>query len=125
MLVCRRFFLLIILFLTVSFSLYAQVNKQSVQNWNTKQSSRFTENNGQVTNQNGKLRNDVKYIYSAPGFKAIFKANSFSYEVFTVEKKPKEQQISEATGKGIDENLLLDKFKKLENVTVKSSRIDI
>ena len=104
------------------FCLFAQNSRQKVESWNTKQPSRFTENKGQVTDQNGNQRNDVKYIYSAPGFKAIFKENGFSYEVFTVEKKPK--QISEATGKSADE-LFSDKFKQPEDVNIKSHRIDI
>ncbi len=93
-------FILIVLFFQYNISTFAQGGKQHVQNFETKQPSRFTENKGQVTDQNGKLRNDVKYIYSAPGFKAIFKANSFSYEIFTVDKKPK--LISEATGKPVN-----------------------
>lgn len=117
-----RFSLILFTVLYTIFSVSAQVNKQQVQNFNTKQPSRFSENKGQITDQDGNLRTDVKYIYNAPGFNAIFKDNSFSYEVYTVEKKPK--QISEATGKPVD-NLLPDKFKQPEDVTVKTHRIDI
>ncbi|RZK27151.1 MAG: T9SS type A sorting domain-containing protein [Flavobacterium sp.] len=117
-----RYPLILLSLLSTIFSLSAQVSKQQVQNFNSKQPSRFAENKGQITDQNGNLRNDVKYIYNAPGFKAIFKANSFSYEVFTLEKKPK--QISEATGKPIDD-LLPEKLKQPEDVTVKTHRIDI
>lgn len=122
MLYIPRFGLVFLLVFKAVFSVSAQVTKQQVQNFNTKQLSRFTENKGQITDQDGNLRTDVKYIYNAPGFKAVFKGNSFSYEVFTVEKKPK--QISEATGKPVDE-LLLDKFRQPGDVTVKTHRIDI
>ncbi len=117
-----RFVLFILCILFTQIEIIAQPGKHNFENWNTKQASRFTENKGQVTDQNGNLRSDVKYIYSAPGFKAIFKANSFSYEVLTVEKKP--NKISESTGKHID-NLISDKFKQLEDISVKSHRVDI
>jgi hypothetical protein len=82
----NRFTLIIFTVLIFTLSAFSQIDKQRVLNFDTKQPSRFTENKGQITDQNGNLRTDIKYIYSAPGFKAIFKENSFSYEVFTVEK---------------------------------------
>ena len=110
-----------ILFL-LSIISFAQTSRQSAQVWDTKKSLGFTENKGQLTDENGNLRTDVKYIYTAPGFKAVFKANSFSYEFYTINKSP--GQISESTGKPEistqDENILTP-----ENFTVKTHRVDI
>ncbi len=117
-----RFPLLPVLLLVFSQIGYAQNTKQQVQQWNTKQSSRFTENKGQLTDQHGKLRNDVKYIYSAPGFKAIFKPHSFSYEVYTVEKKPIEPSASVTK---YSNNLLPERFSKPSEIIIKTNRIDI
>lgn len=117
-------FLLLLLFFCLPVAVYCSENtrKQQVQNWSTKQASGFTENKGQVTDQNGNIRNDVKYIYSAPGMKVIFKANSFSYEVYTIEKN---QNISEASGKTVNQNPLPDKNLEPENVTFRTHRIDV
>jgi hypothetical protein len=85
------------------------------------QSSRFIENVGQVKYQDGRPAADVKYIYSAPGFKLILKENSFSYEVYTLEKIKKDEA-------GIFPNSALDKVlgeKFSSSVTVHSSRIDV
>ncbi len=115
-------YFIILLFQLNTSVLIAQNRAAQVQKWSTNQPSRFTENKGQVTDQDGNLRNDVKYIYSAPGFKAIFKANNFSYEVYMAEKKPAE--TSEATVKP-QEYHMPDKFNKPGDVIVTSNRIDI
>jgi PKD repeat protein len=79
----------------------------------------FIENKGQVTDQNGNPRPDVKFIYATPGFKLILKGNSFSYELISVEKKNGEEGVSEATGRP-----LADERKPAE-YSIKNSRIDI
>ncbi len=103
-------------------SVNAQAGKQNLEQWNTKQPTRFIENKGQVTDQDGNLRNDVKYIYAAPKFKAVFKANCLSYEVFSIEKKPK--QIFETTAKPVND-LLSGAFNYPEDITINTHRIDI
>lgn len=40
---------------------------------------RFLENKGQIIDQDGKVRSDVKYIYSISGFSIAFRENGLSY----------------------------------------------
>jgi PKD repeat protein len=110
---------LTLLFQFLSLALIAQTSRNEIENWNTKRPSRFIENKGQVTDQFGQPRNDVKYVYSAPGFKAIFKANSFSYEVYTKQAKPshRHESVSRADANKI--------FLDTSGITYLTSRIDI
>lgn len=48
--------------------------------------SGFIENKGQIHDQNFKSRPDVKYTLSTPGFNLQLKNNSFSYDIYTLEK---------------------------------------
>ncbi len=100
-----------------------RVNAQNINSWKVKQGMGFIKNEGQISDQQGYLRPDVKYIYSAPGLKVIFKSNSFSYEVYTIEKAPK--PVSEAAGKQVIPYTLPAKFQKQEEKTIKAHRIDI
>ena len=56
----------------------------------------FRENAGQIIDQHGAPRKDIRYLYSAPGLKVYFRTNGFSYELSTVERGS--QKRSEATG---------------------------
>src|SRR6187549_121155 len=42
----------------------------------------FLENKGQVNDQYGNTRSDVKYLFAGNGFKMILKDNSWSYEFY-------------------------------------------
>ncbi len=117
-----KFFLLFILFCYPLVVFSSNTQKQHAQNLHTKQTAGFTENKGQVTDQNGNLRSDVKYIYAAPGMKVIFKANSFSYEVYTIDKK---QNISEANGKPVKQNPFINNNLEPEEVTIRTHRVDV
>src|SRR5437762_14363387 len=92
------------------------------QNLLGKETPAFLENKGQVTDQNGKLRPDAKFIYDAKGYKLILRETGFSHEFYWYEKKPK--PVSEATGRPI-EPMLPQKFKEPDNYTVYVSRIDV
>lgn len=78
-----------------AFNLLAQ-NHPTVQSLIKNDQIGFLENKGQVVDQRGNHRNDVKYILSSNGFKLILKENGFSYEIYTIEEK--KFNISEATG---------------------------
>src|SRR5438552_18359041 len=41
----------------------------------------FIENKGQVADQDGKFRPDVKFIYASGNYKLILKKNGFSHEL--------------------------------------------
>jgi PKD repeat protein len=107
----------------IFYSLYS--SGQSVNNLNPESRDfRFIENKGQIKYQNGKPAEDVKYIYSAPGFKLILKENSFSYEVYTLEKtSSKENQ--DPLLKSLGENSPVASLLKSHAYTIHSSRIDI
>lgn len=97
---------------------YAQ---QLAQNFKLHPKAGFTENKGQIADQNGVVRKDVKYLYSAPGLKLILQSNSFSYEVFTLEK---EIAFSEATGL-LTPLPFPDRLRKPEDFTIKTHRVDV
>lgn len=50
----------------------------------------FIENKGQIHDQNFKPNTAVKYLLSIPGMNIQLKANSFSYDTYTVEQKSTE-----------------------------------
>lgn len=47
------------------------------------------ENKGQISDQEGTARHEIKYMFYAPGFKIHFKKNSYSYEIFQFEDSVK------------------------------------
>ncbi|HRD37534.1 MAG TPA: hypothetical protein PLC65_02780, partial [Bacteroidia bacterium] len=56
----------------------------------TKPNAGFIENKGQIHDQNFKPNTAVKYLLSIPGMNIQLKANSFSYDTYTVEQKSTE-----------------------------------
>ena len=113
-----RVMLVCMLFPAVVVQVSAQAGLQEVFRKKPQYESGIIENKGQITDQNGKPRNDVKYIYAAPGFKAIFKENSFSYELFSPNKTG---SVSHVKGKD-----LLPAFnEKPENISFSVCRLDI
>src|SRR5437762_13998166 len=92
------------------------------QNLLGKETPAFLKNKGQVTDQNGKLRPDVKFIYDSKGYKLILRETGFSHEFYWYEKKPK--PVSEAKGKTL-ESALPSKFREPDDYTVHISRIDV
>jgi PKD repeat protein len=58
----------------------------------------FIENKGQIVDQNGKARPDVKYVFCAPGFKAAFMENGISYELYKNEAEVTEHAASYQKG---------------------------
>lgn len=125
----RQLFLVILLLGITSLQAFSQ---HLAQNYNLRRKSAFIENKGQVADQNGVVRQDVKYLYSAPGLKLVLKNNSFSYEVFTLEKKKKkESAFSEASGVSAlafsppYEGGVRGGLKEPEDVTINTHRIDV
>src|SRR5438477_11351935 len=89
----------------------------------------FIENKGQVADQDGKLRPDVKFIYASGNYKLILKKNGFSHELvrYAISSRygiSKNTGASEAIDKPIDGHLP-DKFKEPEPFDVYISRIDL
>src|ERR1051325_4964418 len=78
-----RFKAVAILFL-ISLNGFAQSPSQKA---TLKPNYHFVKNVGQVTDQNGVSRPDVKFVYDNTGFKAILKENGFSYEFYRVDKQ--------------------------------------
>ena len=48
----------------------------------------YLENKGQIADQNGHPRPDVKFIYNGDGFKMYLREDGFSYEWFTASPGP-------------------------------------
>ncbi|MGZ5242586.1 MAG: PKD domain-containing protein [Bacteroidia bacterium] len=102
----------------------AQGNKKGIEVWNIyKRSQHFIENKGQISDQFGQLRNDVRFIYNAPGLKVFFKDDGFSYEVYSASIQSEKVRSTESVG----ENSLSvkNKFKQPGKVNFQSHRVDI
>jgi hypothetical protein len=56
--------------------------------WQQDTKNGFTENKGQIHDQNGKVNSTVKYLLNMRGLNVQLKANSFSYDAWVAEKKP-------------------------------------
>ncbi|MFA6057573.1 MAG: GEVED domain-containing protein [Taibaiella sp.] len=56
--------------------------------WHQETKNGFTQNKGQVYDQNGKVNRTVKYLLNMPGLNVQLRANSFSYDTWLAEKKP-------------------------------------
>ncbi len=48
----------------------------------------FIENKGQIINQNGDLRNEIKFVFPIPGFHVELRRNGWSYDTY-IDKKNK------------------------------------
>lgn len=87
----------------------AQASKQTTPN-----KTGFIENKGQIIDQNSKLNPSVKYLLSLPGLNVQLKANSFSYDAYTITRV---KQETEGTALPTD----IEEY----DVTYKFHRIDI
>jgi hypothetical protein len=56
--------------------------------WQQDTKNGFTENKGQIHDQNGKVNSTVKYLLNMRGLNVQLKANGFSYDAWVAEKKP-------------------------------------
>lgn len=76
----------------------------------------FYENKGQIIDQEGKGNNEVKYLFISNGLNVQLKKNSFSYDVYQIEK------INENSTK--DEKQVLS-YEKQDKLKYKYHRVDI
>ena len=70
---------LLILFLLLSSSIFAQNKNQSIG---------FKENKGQIIDQKGKPNPDVKFLLNTHGLNVQIKNNGFSYDIYETKKHP-------------------------------------
>ena len=114
-------------FIVLSISLlwaFSTFANQKVETFNTKHQPEFVPNQGQIADQNGNLRKDVKFVYAAPGFKVIFKENSWSYEVVQNEYfKPKKKSYLSEVSK--DKKAIPSKFAEPDSLVQHIQRIDV
>jgi PKD repeat protein len=64
----------------------------------------FIENKGQIIDQNGNARPDVKYVFCAPGFKAAFMEDGISYELYKNEAEVAEHPAGYQKGSLTDQS---------------------
>jgi hypothetical protein len=82
------------------------------------QSIGYIENKGQIIDQNNHLNPSVKYLYNGNGLNVQLRANGFSYDTYTIERKPRVKSESEQK--------IPEKFKEPEeDITYHFHRIDI
>ena len=93
---------------------------QKAQSYMTRQSSRFTENKGQIADIEGNKRPDVRFIYAAPGFKAVMKQQGLSYEVISQTVLPK--KADKVAGK---HTMPDDELSEPNKVSYKIHRVDV
>lgn len=84
----------------------------------------FIENKGQVADQAGDLRPDVKYMYCVPGFKLILKETGLSYEFSRAEAKENNTRAARDNNKSLRQS---EPDKRIDQGgrTVYTSRVDI
>ncbi|MEO5675134.1 MAG: SBBP repeat-containing protein [Chitinophagales bacterium] len=79
----------------------------------------FKENKGQVVDQEGNLRHDVKFMFYYRGFKMILKENSWSYEF------SKTKHIHNSRAKNISSQIPQHEIGLCDDVQYEASRTDI
>jgi hypothetical protein len=90
-------FLLVILFSTFNLA-YAkpkEVDPKSYLKSGNGANTLYIENKGQIGDQDGKPNPAVKYLILRPGLNIQLKANSFSYDAYTIERFKRVEQLPE------------------------------
>jgi predicted SpoU family rRNA methylase len=64
--------------------------------------SLYVENKGQIGDQHGKPNNEVKYLILRPGLNIQIKANSFSYDAYTVDRFKRVERLEEPFSSKLD-----------------------
>ena len=77
-------FLLLFFLLSFSISIFSQQLK-------TSSAYSFTENKGQIVDQDGKQNPAVQYLFNSGGLNVQIKNDGFSYDVYEVKKVPKKK----------------------------------
>jgi hypothetical protein len=62
----------------------------------------YIENKGQIGDQHGKPNNEVKYLILRPGLNIQLKANSFSYDAYTVDRFKRVERLEEPFSSKLD-----------------------
>jgi hypothetical protein len=81
----------------------------------------FVENKGQVTNQQYKPNDQVKFIFSQGLFNLQLKTDGFSYELFQTDRK---KEMFEGANK-LQQEILQDGGEKEDEYSLHSERIDV
>jgi len=91
-----------ILLVMLSFALphyaFAKDNKDLLQSLSKKDggaNTLYIENKGQIGDQNGKPNTSVKFLILRPGLNIQLKANSFSYDAYTIERFKRVERLVE------------------------------
>jgi len=85
--------------------------------------SGFIENKGQITDQNHNPNPAVKYLYHGNGLNVQLKANGFSYDTYTIERKASASNLSSSKDKRVETP---DKFQiPNEEIIYHFHRIDV
>jgi hypothetical protein len=113
--------LLVMLSIALPHYAFAKEDKELLQSLSKKEggaNTLFIENKGQIGDQQGKPNASVKYLILRPGLNIQLKANSFSYDAYTVERFKRIEQLVEQ---------LPSKFDKQndDSLVYHFSRIDI
>jgi len=90
-------FFLLILFSTFNLA-YAkpkEVDPKSYLKAGNGANTLYIENKGQIGDQDGKPNHAVKYLILRPGLNIQLKANSFSYDAYTIERFKRVEQLPE------------------------------
>lgn len=78
----------------------------------------FVENKGQLRDENGQPNTIVKYLLNMPGLNVQLRANSFSYDTWTAEKK-----AGRASRPGLPAGLVLPE--EIPATTIRFHRVDV
>jgi len=90
-------FLLVILIsaFNLAFAKPTELDPKSYLNAGNGANTLYIENKGQIGDQDGKPNPAVKYLILRPGLNIQLKANSFSYDAYTIERFKRTEQLPE------------------------------
>ncbi len=90
--------LLVMLYIALPHYAFTKDNNDLLQSLSKKEggaNTLYIENKGQIGDQNGKPNTSVKYLILRPGLNIQLKANSFSYDAYTVERFKRVERLVE------------------------------
>jgi Secretion system C-terminal sorting domain/PKD-like domain/Beta-propeller repeat len=89
---------IVFLFCIITHNVFSKENKDLLQSLSRKDggaNTLYIENKGQIGDQDGKPNLSVKYLILRPGLNIQLKANSFSYDAYTIERFKKVEGLEE------------------------------
>ena len=96
------FFAILLCTFNLGYAKTKEVDAQSYLKAGNGANTLYIENKGQIGDQDGKPNPSVKYLILRPGLNIQLKANSFSYDAYTIQRFKRVEQLPEPVHHKID-----------------------